>query len=80
MSDFDFSESVKKQIDDSEMLNGIPTFLAEPIPIYGGKAEPIKVYVNGKEVPFEGNLSPTMHGVFDNDTGIVTYIGKLNSN
>lgn len=43
----------------------------EPIPIYGGKVEPIKVYVNGKEVPFEGNLAPIMRGTFDNDTGIV---------
>lgn len=43
----------------------------EPTPIYGGKVEPIKIYVNGKEVPFEGNLAPIMRGTFDNDTGIV---------
>ena len=43
----------------------------EPKPVYGGKVESIKLYINGKEVTFGGNIEPVMHGIFDTDTGTV---------
>lgn len=45
----------------------------EPKPIYGGKVEPIRLYIDGKEVTFEENIEPVMHGIFDTDTCTVKW-------